>query len=98
MNDSKQQHQPEQLFRQTDNLAGANVWAAFVYSLIPYLGILFVPVTLAFGLYELFKLRRNPGNPVKRTVILMVLSGVVLALQILLWWLLYYVPTLGREF
>jgi hypothetical protein len=66
--------------------------------LIPYLGILFVPVTIAFGCFELFKRTKNARHPLKRTLILMLLSAVVFSIQILLWWLLYYVPTLGREF
>lgn len=87
------------LFEINENGASQTTWACFVYSLVPYIGIIFVPLTLVFGGFSLFVAARNPllGGR-KLTLVSMSLSLVVLAVQILLWWLLYIIPTLGRQF
>jgi hypothetical protein len=69
--------------------------ACIVYSLVPYLGILFVPVALAisgFGYVRSLQYDRRDGN---RFVFCAGLSLVVLAVQIFLWWLLYFIPKIS---
>lgn len=87
------------LFEINENGASQTTWACFVYSLVPYIGILFIPLTLVLGSFSLIVSARNPllGGR-KLTLVSMSLSLVVLAIQILLWWLLYIIPTLGRQF
>ncbi len=67
------------------------VRACIVYSLVPYIGILFLPVGLALGIYT-FRSSRNGRQFAGLTA---VICG-VLGAQLFLWWLLYYVPLLAR--
>jgi hypothetical protein len=60
--------------------------ASLVYSLVPYLGVLFVPFALLFGVFGL------AGAYRRRAVFNMSMSVLVLVVQIFLWWLLYVVP------
>ena len=85
------------LFMSDDrNTAAQLAWACFIYSLVPYLGILFVPVTVVFGVigYSIASRRGENGDRSLRAI---ALSVIVLAVQILLWWLLYVIPTLGHQ-
>lgn len=81
------------LFEQNKNAAAQTAWACFVYSLVPYLGILFVPLTFSISGFGYFAAVRRPF-PGGRTLSLasFYLSFVVLAIQLFLWWLLYSVP------
>ena len=91
--------QRENLFEINENGMSQTTWACFVYSLVPYIGILFIPLTFVFGGFSLIVSRRNPTlGGRKLAFVSMTLSFIVLAVQILLWWLLYIIPTLGREF
>ncbi len=78
------------------NTASQLAWACFIYSLVPYLGILFVPVTIVFGVagHSIASRRGETGDRSLRAI---ALSFVVLAVQMLLWWLLYVIPTLGHQ-
>lgn len=87
----------EDLFEKEEkNTASQIAWACFVYSLVPYLGLLFVPLTFAAGGLGYFAAYRRPeiggGGLASATV---GLSFPVLAVQIFLWWLLYIIPELG---
>jgi hypothetical protein len=77
------------------NQSADTAWACIVYSMVPYLGILFVPAALAvsgFGFYR----SRPESSSVRRRFLLFAGSGVlILAVQILLWWLLYFIPKIG---
>lgn len=88
---------PENLFEEDKNSASATASAFVVYSLVPYLGILFCPGAFLMGGIGAFKARRQPflGGG-KRAVYSIALSVVIFAIQILLWWLLYIIPELGR--
>jgi hypothetical protein len=68
--------------------------AALVYSLVPFLGIIFIPVAVVVSVAEIFSATHDN----KRAVKSLVLGSIVLAAQLVLWWLLYYVPTLHRQF
>jgi hypothetical protein len=86
------------LFERNDNSASETAWACLVYSLVPYLGILFVPLTFVFGSFGFFVSYRKPYLGGRNLSLASVgLSFVVLVVQILLWWLLYIIPELGRR-
>ncbi len=82
------------IFAINKNARSQSAWASLVYSLVPYLGIIFIPMTFFLGISALIASSRFGGK--KLALVSMALSLVVLAIQILLWWLLYIIPTLGR--
>lgn len=81
------------LFEERRDLTKDTAWASLVYSLVPYLGILFVPFALVASLILLVRggeaARRGP-----RYIIFSLATG---AFQIFLWWLLYFIPTVGAN-
>jgi len=85
------------LFAENKNSASATAAAFVVYSLVPYLGILFCPGAFVMGSIGVFVSHRKPylGGG-KTSVYSIVLSVIIFAIQILLWWLLYIIPELGR--
>jgi hypothetical protein len=90
--------EPVNLFVADEKNAAAQVaWASFVYSLVPYLGVLFIPFTIMVSAAGIIKARRDPqiggGNVATRSLLL---SFPVLVVQLVLWWLLYYIPELAR--
>jgi hypothetical protein len=87
----------ENLFEINENSVSQTAWACLVYSLVPYLGIVFVPLTMIVGSFGVFTSFQKPWlGGRKLSLATISLSLVVLAVQILLWWLLYIIPTLGR--
>ena len=88
-----------ELFAVNRNVISQIAWACFVYSLVPYVGILFIPLTFLLSGAALFAWFRKPWiGGRQRALAVLSLSFVVLAMQILLWWLLYIIPNLGRPF
>ena len=86
------------LFAENKNSASATAAAFVVYSLVPYLGILFCPGAFVMGGVGVFVSHRKPHlGGGKSSVCSIVLSVVIFAVQILLWWLLYIIPELGRS-
>ena len=86
------------LFEQNKNTISQTAWACLVYSFVPYLGILFVPITIAIGGFGYFAAVRQPDLGGRKLALTSIsLSFVVLAIQIFLWWLLYIIPELGRN-
>ena len=86
------------LFERSENTASQMAWACFVYSLVPYLGILFVPLTFIISSFGYFTYLRQPRlGGRKFALVSFYLSFIVLAIQLFLWWLLYIVPELGRQ-
>jgi hypothetical protein len=97
--ESQELSQPEKLFETNDNGISQTAWACLVYSLVPYIGIVFIPLTLLMGSAGIFVSFQKPSLGGRRLSAASIsLSFVVLAIQILLWWLLYLIPTLGRQF
>lgn len=91
--------EPQELYEVNKNVISETAWASFVYSLVPYVGVVFIPLTFLLGSAGVFASFRKPligGRKLSLTAIS--LSIVVLMIQILLWWLLYIIPTLGRSF
>ncbi|MEP6704181.1 MAG: hypothetical protein ABJB34_05200 [Acidobacteriota bacterium] len=70
-------------------------WACTVYSMVPYLGILFVPFAIVFSGFGFVRARRRLSGDRPRFLLCAVLSSVILAVQLLLWWLLYFIPKIG---
>ena len=86
-----------ELFVKNKNSASETASAFVVYSLVPYLGILFCPGAFLMGGVGAFIAHRRPylGGG-KTSVYSIVLSVIIFAIQILLWWLLYIIPELGK--
>jgi len=88
----------EDLFEENKNSASVTASAFVVYSLVPYLGILFCPGAFVMGGIGAFAAHRKPFLGGGRTSLYsIILSIVIFAIQILLWWLLYLIPELGRR-
>lgn len=86
------------LFEQNKNSAAQTAWACLVYSFVPYLGILFVPMAFLFGGFGVAVSYNYPNLGGRKLALASVfLSLVVLAVQIFLWWLLYVIPDLGKR-
>jgi hypothetical protein len=86
------------LFEENKNSASSMAWAFVVYSLVPYLGILFCPGAILMGGIGIYISYRKPYLGGGRTAAYgIVLGFVVSAIQIFLWWLLYLIPELGRQ-
>lgn len=77
------------LFAENRNSASSTASAFVVYSLVPYLGILFCPGAFLMGGIGAFAAYRKPHLGGGRTAIYsIVLSVIIFAVQIFLWWLL----------
>ena len=87
------------LFEENKNTASETARAFAIYSTVPYLGILFCPGAVLLGWIGIFVARRDPEAGGGRTSALSIAGGfLVFGIQIFLWWLLYYIPTLERHF
>jgi hypothetical protein len=77
----------------------ATARAFATYSLVPYLGILFCPGAVLVGSVGVVRSYRVNGATDRRTCYASLVIGlVVLAVQSLLWWILYKVPVWSRGF
>ena len=92
--EKKQIAKAENLFELSENTRAETARASLVYSLVPYIGIIFIPLTFFIAGTALVASPKYGGKKIALTSI--GLSFVVLAVQIFLWWLLYIIPTLGR--
>jgi hypothetical protein len=87
------------LFPKNENSISETAWACLVYSFVPYLGILFVPLAFSVGLVGIaFSFQRPNSGGRKLALVSVSLSFVVLVIQIFLWWLLYFIPEIGNKF
>ena len=87
----------ENLFGEESRAANL-AWAFVVYSMVPYLGILFFPgAILMSGVSLVIESRKSVPENRKMAIYSVVLSLVIFAIQILLWWLLYVIPELNRS-
>lgn len=86
------------LFEINKNSVSEMAWASFVYSMVPYLGILFIPITIIGGIYGFGVAVRHPRSGGKKLSLISIgLSFVVLGIQIFLWYLLYLIPELAGK-
>jgi hypothetical protein len=85
------------LFTEDRNGAATTAMAFMIYSLVPYLGILFCPGTLVFGGIGLAISFQKPQLGGRQSSTYSLLLGlIILVVQMLLWWLLYIVPELNK--
>ncbi|HXQ71915.1 MAG TPA: hypothetical protein VN844_15580 [Pyrinomonadaceae bacterium] len=73
----------------------ATARAFATYSLVPYLGILFCPGAVVVGTVGVFRSYSSPQMSSARKVcyVSTVVGVIVLIAQLLLWWILYQIPT-----
>jgi hypothetical protein len=87
---------PENLFADTRSFTSNTAWACVVYSMVPYLGILFVPFAFAASGLGFFASVREPELGGRNLALTCAgLSTGILLIQMFLWWLLYFVPKIG---
>lgn len=87
---------PKSLFEENKNAVSQTAWACVVYSMVPYLGILFIPFAFVVGGFGYFVSYRRPQLGGRKLAAACIgLSVVVLAVQVFLWWLLYIIPEIG---
>ena len=77
------------------NQSADAAWACMVYSLVPYLRILFVPVALGVSALGFILTQQAEAHDRRRFLFSACVSLLILAVQILLWWLLYLIPKIG---
>lgn len=86
------------LFKKSENAALELAWAFLVYSMVPYLGILFTPGAIFMGsLGAINAYRRSQIAGLKSALLNIALSIAALVVQLILWWLLYIVPEIGKS-
>ena len=78
-------------FSHSNTIATARAFA--IYSLVPYLGIVFCPGAVVIGGLSLVQSFRNAELDRRTSSYLCIATGsIVLVVQLLLWWILYKVP------
>src|SRR5688500_3559424 len=81
------------LFEPSRPLAAETAWPCNVYSMVPYLGVIFLPLAFAIGGFGFFDAqRKNRPKESRGAIRSIALSLILLAVQIFLWWLLYIIP------
>jgi hypothetical protein len=96
--DAQEKKEITNLFEQNKNSVAQTAWACLVYSFVPYLGILFVPFTFFISGFGFIVASRQPHLGGRNlSLVSFLLSFIVLAVQIFLWWLLYIIPEIGRQ-
>jgi hypothetical protein len=71
-------------------------WACTVYSMVPYLGILFVPLAIGVGVAGDAVDRGKPRAGGTPAALVSVGASIgILIVQVFLWWLLYVIPEIG---
>jgi hypothetical protein len=71
-------------------------WACVVYSMVPYLGILFIPFAFAISWFGFISARTNVAQNRRLAALCIGLSVAILLVQIGLWWLLYLIPKISQ--
>jgi hypothetical protein len=94
--DKPMREEPKNLFEENKNTVSQTAWACVVYSMVPYLGILFIPFAFLVGGFGYIVSYKRPQLGGRRLAVACIgLSVLVLAVQIVLWWLLYIIPEIG---
>ena len=75
------------------NSASSTARAFATYSLVPYLGILFCPGALVMGSVGIIHSYRTPDAVGRTSAYLTIVAALlILATQVLLWWIMYKLP------
>ncbi len=86
------------LLKKSKNAALELAWAFLVYSMVPYLGILFTPGAIFMSSVGAIKAYRGSQmEDLKSALFNITLSLVIFGVQFLLWWLFYIIPELGKN-
>jgi len=95
--ENREQEKVVNLFERNENSASETAKALVVYSLVPYLGILFCPFALFSGGFGIFTAYRKPNlGGWHASIYSVALTFIIFTVQIFLWWLLYIIPELGK--
>ncbi len=98
LNENTKKEEVENLFELNKNSVSETAWACLVYSFVPYLGILFVPLAFVVGICGVAVSFHRPNSGGGKLALASAsLSFVVLAIQVFLWWLLYIIPEIGKQ-
>jgi hypothetical protein len=81
------------LFEESSGFTQSMAWACVVYSLVPFLGLIFVPAAFVFAFIEISRKREDLR---RNKLFVFPAAAAVAAVQLVLWWLLYVIPDLGR--
>lgn len=88
----------EDIFEINRNAFSETAWASCVYSMVPYVGIVFIPFTIFSAFIGIGVSFKNPAaGGAKLSAASLGLSVLVFGIQLFLWWLLYIIPELGRS-
>ena len=88
--------EPKSLFEENKNTVSQTAWACVVYAMVPYIGILFIPFAFVISGFGFAVSYRRPQLGGRRLAAVCIgLTFVVLAVQLVLWWLLYVIPEIG---
>jgi hypothetical protein len=95
-NFSEPQGSADQLFESEPSLASDPAFACMVYSMVPYIGIVFIPLALGLGAVTYLTSRRKSEVASERRALFCIGASIVLlGIQLFLWWLLYFIPESG---
>ena len=81
------------LFTRGAEPGSSTAWACVVYSLVPLLGIVFIPLAFAFGVYSVLRPSEPRGS--SDAIKLFVATVLILCAQLGLWWLLFLIPEMA---
>lgn len=96
--DSASPEKTKNLFKQNENSASTTAWAFAVYSLVPYLGIIFCPFAMIIGVFGMIAARRKPHLGGRKAASASIAVGLIIfVVQTFLWFLLYFIPKMGRH-
>ena len=86
---------PSVAFASESPLSSSVTFACNVYSMVPYIGIIFVPLAALFGGRDYLAARRADDSARARSALRFLgVSVSLIIFQLFLWSLLYIVPTL----
>ena len=74
------------LFEEKRPFGTSAVWACVVYSLVPFVGVVFAPLVFVFGIVGVVRSDRSVFKALG-------VGLLILMVQLVLWWLLFAVPT-----
>lgn len=76
----------------------SSAWACTVYSLVPFLGILFAPIAIILWVAAILSSRPNAdGSKLRKALVGVLIALVILLAQTGLWWLLYLIPNMESQ-